>query len=58
VDAENHVFLTLTLVGGEWPALHPGRFIPRKSPLDRRVGRPPELVWTMWRSALVPTGSS
>jgi hypothetical protein len=28
VDIEIHFFLTSTLVGDEWPALRPGRFIP------------------------------
>jgi hypothetical protein len=29
-------FLTTVLVGGEWSALHPGRF----TPMDRRLGGP------------------
>jgi hypothetical protein len=28
VDVWIHVFLTSALVGGEWSASHPGRFIP------------------------------
>jgi hypothetical protein len=28
VDVEIQVFLTLALVGGEWPGLRPGRFAP------------------------------
>jgi hypothetical protein len=29
VDVEVHIFLTSALVGGEWTASHPCRFIPR-----------------------------
>jgi hypothetical protein len=42
VDVEIHIFLTLTLAGGEWSASRPGRFTPEKKrpwyPLDRRLG--------------------
>jgi hypothetical protein len=43
VEVRLHAFLTLALVGGEWSASHPGRFIPWKEPrytLDRRLGGP------------------
>jgi hypothetical protein len=33
VDVYIHIFLTSTLVGGEWSASHPGRFTPVKKPL-------------------------
>jgi hypothetical protein len=36
--------------GGEWSAPPPGRALPHGKdpldPLDRRLGEPPELVWT------------
>jgi hypothetical protein len=39
-----YVFLTSTLVGGEWPVSHPCCFTPRRRnpwyPLDRRLGGP------------------
>jgi hypothetical protein len=47
-----HVILTSVLVGGEWSASRPGRFIPGERASDIHwiggwVG--PELVWTTWR---------
>jgi hypothetical protein len=31
VVVQTHVFLTSTLVGGEWSASHPGRFTPMET---------------------------
>lgn len=50
VEAWVHALLTLVLGGSEWSDLAPVHL--RKShqcPLDRRLGGPPELVWTLWR---------
>jgi hypothetical protein len=44
-----HAFLTSALVGGEWSASRPGRFIPEKeprAPIGKEAGWTPELVWT------------
>jgi len=41
----NHAFLIPARGGGEWSALHPGRFTPRKQLLVRneyQAGRPPK----------------
>jgi hypothetical protein len=41
VDLYTHVFLTPALVGGEWSASRPGRFITGEEPpfpLDTRLG--------------------
>jgi hypothetical protein len=32
VDVQIHIFLTSALVGGEWSASRPGRFIPGERP--------------------------
>jgi hypothetical protein len=40
VDVEIQVFLTSVLVGGEWSASRPGKFIPGGYPLDRRLCEP------------------
>jgi hypothetical protein len=43
VDVQIHIFLTYTLVGGEWSATRPGRFNPGKMfqyPSERRLGEP------------------
>jgi hypothetical protein len=44
VDVYIHIFLTSALVGGEWSASRPCRFIHRgkspRYPLDRRLGGP------------------
>jgi hypothetical protein len=35
VDVLTHIFLTSTLVEGEWSASHPGRFTPGESALGK-----------------------
>jgi hypothetical protein len=38
VDVYTHVFLTSALVGGEWSAARPGRFIPgERAPVTHRL---------------------
>jgi hypothetical protein len=43
-DVQIHIFLTSALVGGQWSASCPGRFMLRERtpryPLDRRLGGP------------------
>jgi hypothetical protein len=51
VDVYIHIFLTSSLVGGEWSASRPGRFTPGKDtpvPIGLEVGWTSEPVWTMW----------
>lgn len=46
-----HVFLTSALVGGEWAALLPVRFIPGRAPqllTGQEAGWDPEPLWTIW----------
>jgi hypothetical protein len=53
VDVSIHIFLTSALLGGEWSASRPGRFIPGKElpvPIVQEVGWTPGPVWTTWRS--------
>jgi hypothetical protein len=39
VDVYIHIFLTSTLVGGEWSASRPSRFIPReRAPTTHWIG--------------------
>jgi hypothetical protein len=52
VDVQIHVFLTSTLIGGEWSASRSGRFIKWKEPLvpiRQETGWTSEPVWTTWR---------
>jgi hypothetical protein len=52
MDVYIHVFLILTLCGGEWSDSRPGRFIPTQKPpvtIGQEVGWTPEPVWTTWR---------
>jgi hypothetical protein len=49
VDVNIHVFLTSAVVGGEWSASHPGRFIPgERAPGTHWIGGwAPEPFWTL-----------
>jgi hypothetical protein len=38
VDVKIHIFLTLALVGGEWPASRPCRFTPREKETSVIIG--------------------
>jgi hypothetical protein len=52
VDVSIRVFLTSTLVGGEWTVSRPGRFTPGKGlplPIGWEAGWAPVVVWTTWR---------
>jgi hypothetical protein len=61
VDYIDPHFLNSELAGGEWSASRPGSFTPGKqSPpryqFDRKLGGPPEPVWTILRIFLILPG--
>jgi hypothetical protein len=52
VDTQIHIFLTSALDGGEWLALHLGRFTLAETapaPIAQEAEWNPEPVWTTWR---------
>jgi hypothetical protein len=50
VNAKIYVFLTTTLVGGEWSASRPCRLTGGRKSAHYSLDRASEPIWTIWRS--------